>query len=123
MANEFEKYLNALRKASLLAQREFSDLWDKLNQDDARATRNVLLVMVPPIIYKYSMMAAEAAAQYFEAERIAFGGNEDFTADIAEPVPLEQIEASVRYAVGHLFGGDEDAIQPEQYGSLFARED
>ena len=49
---------------------------------------------------------------------------DDFDAELADTVPLEQIEASVRFACGHLFGGevDEDGARPGADDSLFGRE-
>lgn len=122
-AKEFTRYAESQRKASLLAQKELADLWERLDKSKPAECRNALIALVPAIIYKHGQMAALAAAQYYEAERIAAGGPEDFQATLAEGVPLEQIEASVRFAAGHLFPPDyegEDGIQPEPHRSLFS---
>lgn len=121
-AQEFNAYVRAMDKASLLAQREFAQLWAKLETTDPYAIRDALLALVPGIVIKYSDIAATAALEYYETERAAVR-SDDFQADMSDGVPLEQIEASIRYAAGHLFKDDADGIQPERYGSLFDGQD
>lgn len=101
------RYIEAMDGASILARRELEALWSRLDVTDARGTRNLLIELLPGIVRKYSDMAAAATAEYYEAERRAWIP-EDYTAILAEPVPDEQIEASVRYAVRHLFGEEPD---------------
>lgn len=117
----YKDYVAALRKTSLLAQKEFSDLWEKLDVSQPYAVRDALLVLVPGIVYKYSPISALVAAEYYEHERIEAGGDPSFEAVLSDGIALEQIQSSVRFAAGHLFGGDEDEIQPESNGSLFSR--
>ena len=81
-----------------------------MDKSDPYATRDALLSFVPGIIYRYGEMAALASANYYEAERLQAGGDESFQAELAESVPIEQIEASVRYACGHLFEEVDDAV-------------
>ena len=119
----FKDYVNALNQASLLAQKDFAAFWERLDTTKPEACREALIAYLPGVIYKYGQMAALAATQYYEAERLSAGGNEDFEAEMAEQVPYEQIEASIRYAAGHLFPEVGDGVQPEQDGSLFGRED
>ena len=123
-AHEFRRYVNAMNNASLLAQRDLSELWENIEGLEPKAVRNALLAAVPGIVYKYGGMAAAAAAEYYEAERMDAGGPQDFSAELSEGVPLEQIEASVRYACGHLFpeeGGD--GVRSEPDADLFGGED
>lgn len=103
-AEDFKTYMEAMNKASLLAQRDLDEIWQKLDKSDPYATRDALLALVPGIVYKYGEMAALASAEYYEAERLQAGGEESFQAELAESAPIEQIEASIRYACGHLFG-------------------
>lgn len=123
MQSEYEKYVNALNQASLLAQKEFSEFWDKLDTSKPEACRDALIAYLPGVVYKYALMAELAAAQYYEAERLAAGGNEDFEAELAEMIPYEQIKASVRYAAGHLFLEDDDGVRAGEDGSLFGGQD
>lgn len=116
--SRFRDYVEAMDKASLLAQRDFSELWDRIRNREPEEIRNLLLALLPGIIYKYGDIAAVAAADYYEGERSDLR-SDDFTCRLSEGVPLEQIEASVRYAAGHLFGGD-DGVRPERHSSLFS---
>lgn len=102
-AKEFARYTESQRQASLLAQREFDELWERLDKTHPEACRDVLIEFLPGIIWKYGEMAALAAAEYYEKERLDAGGESDFTLPLADGVPYEQIEASVRYAAGHMF--------------------
>lgn len=119
MQSEYEKYVNALNQASLLAQRDFAEFWDRLDKSKPEACRDALIAFLPGVIYKYSLMAELAAAEYYEAERIAAGGNEDFEAQLAEMVPYEQIEEAVRFAAGHLFQEESNGVRAGEDGSLF----
>lgn len=121
-ADEFNAYVKAMDKASLLAQRDFARLWDMLDTTDPYAIRDALLALVPGIVYKYSDIAATAALEYYEAERASVRSDE-FDAEMSEGVPLEQIESSIRYAAGHLFEDDADGVRPERYSSLFDGQD
>lgn len=119
-AKDYSAYVDALNKASLLAQKELSAAWEKASKLPPRAARNALVELVPGIVYKYGRMAALAAAQYYESERIQAGGPEGFEAELSDGVSFEQIEASVRYACGHLFPEDGgDGAQPEPDADLF----
>lgn len=109
-AEDFESYVDAMNKASLLAQRDLDELWNRLDKSDPYAVRNALLTLVPGIVYKYGNMAALASANYYEAERLQAGGDSSFQAELAEPAPIEQIEKLVRYACGHLFREEDDGI-------------
>lgn len=119
-ASDFAAYAKAVNQASLLAQRDLSGLWDRLEGRDPSFARDALLELVPGIIWKYGDMAALAAAEYYEAERIQAGGAPGFVAELSAGVSQEQIAASVRYACGHLFPTEgENGIQPEPDASLF----
>lgn len=103
----FEKYTHALNNASLLAQQELISTLEKLDYTRPRTVRNATIEIVTAIVDKYSNMAALAAAEYYETERKdSIGGN--YSAFLAEPVTIEQIESTVRYAVKFLFEGDEN---------------
>lgn len=119
---EFKAYTNALNNASLLAQRDLERLWLRIREFPPDYIRDALIALVPGIVAKYGNMAALAGAQYFEAERAAAGGDPGYTAQLAEGVPLEQIEASVRFACGHLYPEVDDGIRPGGDDSLFGRE-
>ena len=106
----YKEYTDALNNASLLAQKEIVDALEKIDLDRPRTSRQAIINTSIAIISKYSDMAALAAAEYYEKERVdAIGG--DYQASIADPIPPEQIEKAVRYAMGYLFGGDDEVQQ------------
>ena len=109
-AEDFKTYMDAMNNASLLAQRDLDEIWSKLDKSDPYATRDALIALVPGLVYKYGNMAALASANYYEAERLQAGGDESFRAELAEAAPIEQIEASVRFACGHLFKEVDDGV-------------
>ena len=116
-AADFERFAEAQNNASLLAQRELAAIWDSVEGMEPEAQRNALLVAVPGIVARYGDIAASAAAEYYETERSAAGGGA-FSAELSEGVPIEQVEASVRYACGHLFPEEDGEIRPEPDASL-----
>ena len=90
---------------------------------EPHAVRDALLTIVPGIVRKYGGMAAVAAAEYYGAERVAAGWP-DGEYDLSDGAPIEQVEASVRYAMGHMFGGGANGgLRSEQDGSLLAGQD
>lgn len=122
-SDEFAAYVGAVNQASLLAQRDFATVWERLDGLEPYAVRDALLTMVPGIVRKYGDMAAVAAAEYYGAERAAAGWP-DGVYDLSDGVPIEQVESSVRYAMGHMFGGGvSGGLRPEQDGSLLAGQD
>lgn len=122
-SDEFAAYVGAVNQASLLAQRDFATAWERLDGLEPHAVRDALLVIVPGIVHKYGDMAAVAAVEYFDAERMAAGWP-DGEHELSDGVPIEQVEASVRYAMGHMFGGGvSGGLRPEQDGSLLAGQD
>ena len=118
-ASDYKRYAKALNAASLLAQRDFRKVWERAKGLPPGECRDVLLELVPGIVAKYSRMAALAGAQYVEAERAQAGGEQEWRAELDEGAPMEQIQASVRFACGHLFPEDEDGVRPEPDGGLF----
>lgn len=107
METAYRRYIKAMDAASKLATDEFEKLWARLNVDDARQSRNILIEMLPALIEKYAAMAATATAEYYEDSR-AEVIPETFEALLPdELINEEQIESSIRFAVRHLFGEDE----------------
>lgn len=120
--DEFAAYAKAVNQASLLAQRDFATAWERVEPMEPRDARDALLVIVPGIVRRYGDVSAVAAAEYYGAERDAAGWpGEDV--ELSEGVPFEQVEASVRYAMGHMFGGEDDGVRAAPDGSLLAGQD
>lgn len=106
----YERYVEAVETASLLAQRELEEFIGKLDLTKKKASRDALLEFVPALVDKYGAMAAEAAREYYEQERHRqIGGVYHAKVYPMSDGEREEILESVRYACGCLFdGGDDD---------------
>lgn len=120
-ASDFRDYSNALNQASLLAQRDLSEAWEHLADKPPAVIRNALIEIMYGLVVKYGQMTSVAAAEYYETERTA-ARSDDFNVELADSVPFEQVEASVRYACGHLDWEDTGGDKPKPDTDLFGRE-
>lgn len=108
MPNEkaYREYVNAQAKASILAQNELETFFDKADISDPVAFKDALIIKYQELAYKYGVIAAEAAAEYYKQERdLTLGG--DYTPVLADFFNAEQLEKQVQYAMQHfVFPGD-----------------
>ena len=112
-------FVNAESSASILAQDELEEWYVAADKRDPEAFRDALISKYTDIAYKYGLMAAKAAAEYYKAERDETLGG-DYSPILADPVITKQLEANVRYAMGHFaFGKGEDEAKHSVYPSLF----
>ena len=109
----FNAYVGAAAKASLLAQKEFTDWFTKQDFSDPGAIREATIRKYQDIAYKYGLLSAQAAAEYYKTERDTVLGG-DYEPLIPEPVNFEQLEEQVRYAFGH-FVYPNDVISGDYY--------
>lgn len=123
LAALYKRYVDALNRCSLLAQRDFAKVWARASALPPDKCRDVLVALVPGITAKYGDMAAAIAAEYYESDRIACGGNPDFRVELQEGAPIEQVASSVRFAAGHLDWGGGHGAGASSDGSLFGGED
>lgn len=79
--------------------------------------RDGLLELVPDLVNEYGDVAASAAADWYEQVRGAEVPG-SYRAVLAEPVPREQVEGTVRAAARHLFTGDVAITQHILEGAL-----
>lgn len=108
MNEAYRNYIKAMDAASKLANDEFETLWAKLDVNNARETRDILIELLPALIEKYATIAATATAEYYEATRAEYIP-EPYQAVLPdELVNPEQVEGSIRFAVRHLFGEVDD---------------
>lgn len=103
----YASHLRALDKVSAMARERFAQVYWGLDHTDPKACKDVLVELVPAIVEKYGKMAALVACEYYETERgqAVGGGYRAKMAPVAEP---EAVRAKVRYALGHLFEGDDN---------------
>lgn len=103
---EFRTYMDAMDKCSKLAQIELAKVWNRIKDEPPAIQRDALIEASIAIVKRFGDIAALAAAEYYEDER-SQAIQEPYEALLAETVPDEQIEASVRYACGHLDWGED----------------
>jgi hypothetical protein len=82
-----------------------------VNLSNPTAAREALFDAIPPLVERWGDVAATVAAEWFEEFRVVEGVSGSFTAQLADPVPLEMVNSRLGYATresGHLFAGQED---------------
>lgn len=106
--DDLNRYSTAVSKVVGLAKADLDKLWQSLDLSNPLAVRDALLEFVPALVREYGDVAAAAAADWYEEIRSSvITGN--YRAVTGGVVDSAQVEASVRYAAGHLFAGS-----PEQ---------
>lgn len=99
------KLRRALQNISSIANTELAVLWRSFQGMTDDELRDFLLLSVPTLTDKYGNMAAVVAAEFYEEIRVSqIGGN--YQAVLAGTVPIEKVEASVRYAARHIYDGN-----------------
>lgn len=88
-----------LADVSTLAQRDLTLVWSQVADLDYRSTSAVLLDAVPEIATQYSTVSGVASAEFYDGQ----SPGSRFRAVPAAPPPVEQVQASTRWALGTLF--------------------
>ena len=111
--DDVERYAQANRDIRALVLRDLRAFSGVLSSDaiDAKAA---LEEFMPLLVRQYGELAATVAADFFDELRDAAEVQGAFNAVMAEPVEVERIQASTRWAIGPLFAatpGIEQALQ------------
>lgn len=93
----------ALDSIARLAQQDLLDLWGGVDTSDARAATRLLLAEVPTLTTAYGDMAATLSADLYEEFRSESGVRSLFRPSPANPVPIDQAQALVRWGVEPLW--------------------
>lgn len=105
----YERYVEAVEAASLLAQQELEKFVGNLDLSKKKASRDALLAFVPALVERYGDMAEEAAREYYDQERRRqIGGTYRAKSYPMTDESREALLESVRYACGSLFDGEGD---------------
>lgn len=88
-----------------LARADLEGFFVGLDISNSEAVRDALLEFVPALVREYGDVAATVAAEWYEELRSDVTSR-SFSAQLAALKPDAAVEASVRYAAGHLFDGD-----------------
>lgn len=107
--DDVERCAQANRDVRALALRDLRAFFAVLSSDSVDA-RDALERFVPLLVQQYGEIAATVAADFFDELREAAPVRESFRAVMADPVPVEQAEASTRWAVAPLFADVPDRL-------------
>lgn len=101
---EVSTYRQIQRDVVALAYREVLGFWRTLDHSDPIAAVRALERFLPEVIHAYGEMGAAAAADFYEDLRDQSpAARKAYRAVMGEAIPIEQIRASTRWAVGPLF--------------------
>ena len=103
----------ATRRLVEMAKADIGELLGRLDMSNPAAVRDALLDAMPQLVSEYGNIAAAAAADWYEDLRIRSGIPGKHITVLAESPKAEQVEATVRYAAGHLW-----TDQPGKTGDL-----
>lgn len=100
---DVEAYAQSNRDIRALVLAALRSYWQRLDHNNAIATRDALLEVVPVLVAQYGEVAASVAAAFYDEARAAAGVSGAFTATLADPVDLESVRSDVRWSLGPLF--------------------
>jgi len=109
---EIERYRLANTSLVELLRGDLATVWRSLDLSRPRAARNVLLEAVPTLTTVHGESAAVIAADWFDEVRALLDVPGSFRAQMAPTVPVEVVEARVRYGARHLFTDTPDQMLP-----------
>lgn len=92
-------------RAVELARAELNSFFYGLDLSRPEQARDALLEFMPMLAQEYGDAAAAAAAEWYETQRASQVGG-SYAAVLGDNLPETQVQGSVRYAAGHLFGDD-----------------
>ena len=102
-AAQVAEFRQANQSLVLLAQRDLRDFFASLNVENPDTARDALLAFMPDLIQTYGDVAAVLGADWYDMLRDAPPSADRFRAAIAAAPAPDQVESSVRWAVGPLF--------------------
>lgn len=111
----------ANRQIASLVERDLGAFWRSLDLSKPEAARDQALRFAPTLVAQYGDAAATVAADWYDDLRSKAPGaarRPRFAAVMAAAVAAERVEASVRYAAGHLFTDAPDAMRDVLSGSV-----
>lgn len=98
-------FQQAQKDLQAVAYAELLDFWRTLDPSDALDTAQRLQAFLPALVQDYGEVGAAAAADFYDELRDAAPTRAVYTAVMGDPAPVEQIQASTRWAASPLFGG------------------
>lgn len=87
-----------------MAKADIAGLLDGIDFSRPEMVRDALLELIPALVQEYGTIAATAAAEWYEDLRRRAGVPGPHRTVLSPGAQAEQVEATVRYAAGALFG-------------------
>lgn len=103
---DVERLSAASRRLVNMAKRDLDALMRMLDLSSPDAARDALLDVMPDLAREYGDLASLAAAEWYEEIRANASVTSPHTTALSRGVSASQVQQSVRYAAGHLFGDD-----------------
>lgn len=100
-----------------LARNDLAEIFAAIVGGDPRLTRDALLEIVPALVREYGDLSAAVAAEWYEEVRAASVGG-TYRAQLGGPAASSDIESSVRWAAGELFGDNPEQALVRLSGAL-----
>ena len=97
-------------EAVRLAQRDLARFWRGLDLSNPVECRQALLDFLPDLVATYGNVAAVAAVEWWEEQRVKTPGLPAYTPTISDGVPVAQVQVSTRAIVGPLWLGESDRV-------------
>ena len=105
---DVETYAQANRDIRTLVLRDLAAFWASLNTQNATATRDALLEVVPLLVAQYGETAAAVAADFYDNLREQAAAPGRFSAVLADPVDVEELRGQIRWSIDPLFSANPD---------------
>lgn len=97
-----------LRDIVAVAYRELVERWGELIADAPGPSTGALAAHLPDLVERYADAASAVAADWYDDLREAAGAPGRYRAVVADPPPVEQVEATARWAAGPLWAAEPD---------------
>jgi len=110
LLTQFEQANNGI---AALVERDLAAFLASLNFSRPDAVKLDLFDYIPALVAQYGDMAATVAADWYDELRASQGVGGSFSAPLADPVPVEQVNGRIGYATrpnGPLFLGDTETL-------------
>lgn len=106
-AAQVAEHRAANQSLSEMAQRELTEFFQSLNVfGDPYAVKAALLEFVPELVQAYGDAAAVLAADYYDMLRDVPPSASSFRALLAEPISLDQVVGTTKWAIDPLFDAE-----------------
>lgn len=102
--NDVNRLGESNRRLVAMARADLEELVKRIDFSNAGLARDALLEIVPDLVREYGDIAASVAADWYEEVRAAAGVASAHTATLSAGVDVAQVQGSVRWAAGSLWG-------------------